>query len=559
MAAEDFRQAQRQLLAGPVLNQPDAKPFRWPALARFNWALDWFDEELGQGPCRDNFALQVLGDQAEKITFAEMSARSNRIANGLRNEGVRRGDRILLMLGNVAPLWETMLAAMKVGAIIVPSTLMLTEADLAERIERARVQHVIVAGSELSKFARIPARVQRICTGDPPAGWLSFNALRASSPIFEAPTETVADDPMLLYFTSGTTSRPKMVLHSHQSYPVGHLATMYWIGAKPGDIHMAIGTPGWAGHTFMAFFGPWNAGATVTVLNQPRFDACVVLEALVSAHVTSFFAPPTVWRMLLQQDLTQWPVVLREAVSAGEPLNPEVIERIRSVWGITIRDGWGQTEATVQIANPPGEPVRIGSLGRALPGCKVAVIDANDNETDDGELALPLHPRPPGLMVGYLHEDGSILPLEGAYYRTGDAVARNPDGTFTYIGRVDDVFKSSDYRISPFELESVLIEHPAIIEAAVVPSPDELRLAVPKAFVALSTRFPPNRETALSIFQHVRSRVAPYKRIRRLAFSELPKNAAGKIRRVELRQTEAGRDTNPPVGEFEETQFPELS
>jgi acetyl-CoA synthetase len=364
---------------------------------------------------------------------------------------------------------------------------------------------------------------------------------------------------MLLYFTSGTSSKPKMVLHSHRSYPVGHLATMYWIGAQPGDVHMAIGAPGWAGHSFMALFAPWNAGATIMVLNQPRFDARAILDALVERRVASFFAPPTVWRMLLQQHLSEWPVMLQQAVAAGEPLNPEVIEQVRRAWGLTVRDGWGQTEATVQIANTPGQPVTVGALGRTLAGCSVMVLDENDQESDEGELALSMDPRPPGLMLGYLQEDGSLRPVEGRYYRTGDAVRRNTDETYTYIGRTDDVFKSSDYRISPFELESVLIEHPAVVEAAVVPSPDALRLAVPKAYIAIAAGYQPTRDTALSIFQHIRGRLAPYKRVRRIAFADLPKTISGKIRRVELRRAENHRDNQVLVGEFREEDFAELS
>ena len=334
---------------------------------------------------------------------------------------------------------------------------------------------------------------------------------------------------------------------------------MYWMGAKPGDIHMTIGAPGWAGHTFMAFFGPWNAGATVMLLNQPRFDAQAILDTLVTQQVSSFSRRPRCGECCCNTLCGNGGCALREAVSAGEPLNSEVIEQVQRAWGVLVRDGWGQTEATVQIANAPGQPVRIGSLGRELPGCKVAVLDENDQEASEGELALPLKPRPPGLMLGYLQEDGSLLPLQGAYYRTGDAVRRDTDGTFTYIGRVDDVFKSSDYRISPFELESVLIEHPAVVEAAVVPSPDPVRLVVPKAFIALSSEYPPNSDTALSIFQHIRVRLAPYKRIRRLAFTELPKNVAGKIRRVELRQSEAQRGNAKLQGEFDEGDFPELA
>jgi acetyl-CoA synthetase len=345
-----------------------------------------------------------------------------------------------------------------------------------------------------------------------------------------------------------------MVLHSQTTFPVGHLATMYWCGMRPGDLHMAIGAPGWAGHTFTAFFAPWNAGASILMMNQRRFNAREVLDALVAYKVDSLFAPPTVWRFLLQEDLASWPVTLKTASAAGEPLNPEVIDRVRAAWNIDVKDGWGQSEATVQIANTLGQPLHVGALGRPLPGCGVAILDENDNETDEGELALPMHPRPTGLMLGYLQDNGSVQDVAGDYYRSGDAVRRNSDGTYTYIGRVDDVFKSSDYRISPFELESVLIEHPAIIEAAVVPAPDELRLSVPKAFVTLAAGHAPTHDTARSIFQHSRTRLAPYKRIRRLSFSELPKTVSGKIRRVQLRQAEA-LTTERPADEFREDDF----
>ena len=346
MSAQIYKAAQNFLLDRLTDPHTAAEQFRWPELDRFNWALDWFDAELAAGPLRHNAALHILGEHAEEVSFADMAERINRIANGLRRRGVRRGDRILLMLGNVAPLWETMLAAMKLGAVITPSTLLLTAEDLAERVARARIGTLIVPASETAKFVGIDQNIRRICTDDPPTGWTSFDALRDAPAAFTPDGETHADDPMLLYFTSGTTSKPKMVLHSHRSYPVGHLATMYWVGAKPGDTHLSIGAPGWAGHTFMAFFAPWNAGATIMMLNQQRFDARAILDTLVERKVTSFFAPPTVWRMLLQQDLRTWPVVLREAVAAGEPLNPEVIEQVRRAWGLTVRDGWGQTELT---------------------------------------------------------------------------------------------------------------------------------------------------------------------------------------------------------------------
>jgi acetyl-CoA synthetase len=554
MRSSAFKMARDFLLENRTDGRRAVENFRWPEPTSFNWAQDWFDAELARGSLSDKPALYVLGEQAEEVSFAEMAARSSRVANGLRRLGVRRGDRILLMTGVVTPHWETMLAAIKLGAIVIPSTLLLTADDLAERVGRARVRCVIVPMSETHKFPGLGDSVLRVCFGDPPSDWTSFASLYEASEEFEPDAETRPDDPMLLYFTSGTTSRPKMVLHSHRSYTVGHLSTMYWIGARPGERHMAIGAPGWAGHSYMALFGPWNAGATIVVLNQSRFDARAVLDALVEHRVDTFFAPPTVWRMLLQQDLSAWPVVLREAVSGGEPLNPEVIEQVQRMWGVTIRDGWGQTEMTSQIANVPAQPVNLGAMGCPLPGCSVAILDEEGREVEEGELALPMSPRPPGLMLGYLEDDDTLQPIQGPYFRTGDAVQRNPDGTYGYVGRVDDVFKSSGYRISPFELESVLVEHPAVVEAAVVPSPDPLRLVVPKAFIALAAAHEPTRDTAASIFRHIRDRLAPYKRVRRIAFTEeLPKTVSGKIRRAELRRGEAARGTTPrPADEFRE-------
>jgi acetyl-CoA synthetase len=372
--------------------------------------------------------------------------------------------------------------------------------------------------------------------------------------------ETRATDPLLLYFTSGTTAKPKLVLHSHQSYPVGHLATMYWLGVRPGDIHLNISSPGWAKHAYSCFFAPWNAGATVFMLNQPRFNARGLLDALSRCGVTTFCAPPTVWRMLIQEDLKSWEVALKEAVSAGEPCNPEIIEQVRAAWGLTIRDGYGQTETTLQIGNFPGQALKLGAMGKPAPGYRVRLLDTDGNEQREAEVCLALDPAPLGLMQGYQAEDGSTVPMAGGVYRTGDVAMRDEDGHFTYVGRADDVFKASDYRISPFELESTLIEHPAVAEAAVVPSPDPVRLAVPKAFVALAGGNAPDRDTALSIFRHLREHLSPFKRVRRLEFAELPKTISGKIRRVELRGLEAERRAAGSRGlhEFWEEDFPEL-
>ena len=535
------------------------RDFRWPRLERFNWALDHFDK-LAAGNHQPALWLVEDGGAEVTLSFAALKERSDRVANHLRSLGVERGDRILLMLGNVAPLWECMLAAMKLGAVIVPATTLLTRNDLADRFARGRVRHVVTSAEHAAKFAELPGDYTRIAVAGTAPGWQRYEDAYRADADFAGEGETRADDPLLLYFTSGTTAKPKLVLHSHQSYPVGHLSTMYWLGVGPGDIHLNISSPGWAKHAWSCFFAPWNAGATVFMVNQPRFNAKALLDIIERSGVTTFCAPPTVWRMLIQEELGRWNMRLRQLIGAGEPLNPEVIERVKAAWGLTIRDGYGQTETTAQIGNSPGQTVKSGAMGRPLPGYRVALLDAEGREAEEGEICLQLDPRPTGLMQGYQGDDGAILTLAGPVYRTGDVAMRDADGYLTYVGRADDVFKASDYRISPFELESTLIEHPAVAEAAVVPSPDPMRLAVPKAFIALRANAKPDRQTALSIFRHLRDSLAPFKRVRRLEFAELPKTISGKIRRVELRRGEAEARAQERRGalEFWEEDFPEL-
>jgi acetyl-CoA synthetase len=552
-----FRDARDFLLQHRHAYETAYEGFRWPE-GDFNWALDWFDAELATGASADRPALRIVGDGAAELSFAELSARSNRVANGLRDLGIKRGDRILLMLGNVVPLWEVMLAAMKLGAVVVPATTLLTPSDLQDRIDRGQVRLLVAAAADAPKFAGLAGQVLRVCVGGAPTGWIDFASLRAGAATYQPDGPTRADDPLLLYFTSGTTARPKLVLHSHRSYPVGHLSTMYWLGVRPGDVHLNVSSPGWAKHAWSCFFAPWNAGATVFIANLGRFDAAALLDAIAAGGVTTLCAPPTVWRMLIQQDLTAWKTSLRELCSAGEPLNPEVIAQVEAAWGMTIRDGYGQTETTAQIGNPPGQRVKSGAMGRPLPGYRITLLDTDDQPATEGAVCIALNPTPAALMRGYQADDGSITPIAGAVYRTGDVAARDADGYLTYVGRSDDIFKASDYRISPFELESVLIEHPAVAEAAVVPAPDALRMAVPKAFIALTPSAAPDAATALSIFRHLRERLAPYKRVRRIEFAELPKTISGKIRRVELRRAEEQR-AERPADEFRESDFPELT
>jgi acetyl-CoA synthetase len=557
LAARDFLLAHREDYGAAYAG------FRWPTLDTFNWALDYFDPYA-----RDNHqtALWVVdehgGDAGEaRVTFADMAERSNRAANFLSGLGVGRGDRVLVMLPNVVPLWEITLATMKLGAVLSPATTLLSTADLEDRIVRGGMRHVITDGAGTEKLAEIPGSYTRIVVGEAVAGWHDYADAQGGDAVFIPDGPTRADDPFLLYFTSGTTAKPKMVLHTHQSYPVGHLSTMYWIGLRPGDVHLNISSPGWAKHAWSCFFAPWNAGATIFIPPQGRFDARKTLEAMVRCGVTTLCAPPTVWRLLVLEDLAAFPVALREVVGAGEPLNPEVIAKVRGAWGLTIRDGYGQTETTCQIGNSPGQPVKLGSMGRPLPGYRIALVDAEDQAGEEGEIAIDLTARPTALMAGYVDTpERNAEVLGGRYYRTSDVATRDAEGYYWYVGRADDVFKSSDYRVSPFELESALIEHEAVAEAAVVPSPDSIRLAVPKAYVVLKPGLTPSPAVAHSLFRFSRERLPPYARIRRLEFAELPKTISGKIRRVQLRALEKEKHATNVRGEHEywEGDFPDL-
>lgn len=544
-ATREFRAARDLLVAHREDYRAACDTFRWPRPELFNWALDWFDR-IAQG--NDRTALHIVEEDGGgvEISFAEMSRRSSRAANWLRAQGVGPGDRILMMLGNQAELWELMLAAMKLRAVVIPATPLLGPLDLRDRVDRGEARHVIVRSEDTAKFEEVPGAYTRIAVGAPRPGWISHADAADAPDAFTPDGPTRSDETLMLYFTSGTTARPKLVEHTHLSYPVGHLSTMYWIGLRPGDVHLNISSPGWAKHAWSNFFAPWNAEATVFLFNYTRFDAGRLMSEMDRAGVTSFCAPPTVWRMLIQADLSALRTPPRSVVAAGEPLNPEVIEHVRRAWGVTIRDGFGQTETSVAVANTPGQPVKTGSMGRPSPGFVVELLDPVTGEPGaaEGEISLDLSARPVGLMNGYHgDQERTSAATAGGFYRTGDIGARDAEGYLTYIGRADDVFKASDYKISPFELESALLEHPAVAEAAVVPAPDSLRLNVPKAYVVLAEDWEPGADTAKQLFEHSRAVLAPYKRLRRLEFGPLPKTVSGKIRRIELREaTAAGSD-----------------
>jgi acetyl-CoA synthetase len=542
--------------------------FRWPDPVPFNWALDWFDGELASdSESRDRPALWNIETETgveTKLSFKELSLRSNQVANFLRALGLCRGDHLLLLLGNVMPLWETMLAAMKLGVVVIPATTLLTREELSDRIGRGRVKLVVASSDQVTKLEGLyDSNVTGVHVGpNAPPGWHDYQKASYQSEDFAPDGPTQPDDPLLLYFTSGTTAKPKLVRHTQRSYPIGALSTMYWLGLQPGDIHLNVSSPGWAKHAWSSVFAPWNAGATVLAVNQPRFEAKSLLNAMTRCGVTTFCAPPTVWRRLIQEDLAEYKGTLREVCGSGEPLNPEVIEQVRAAWDLTIRDGYGQTETTAQIGNSPGQVIKVGTMGRPLPGYPVRLFDLDGNLAQEGEVCLALgEARPAGLMQGYQNADGTVSGADGALYRTGDIALADEDGYLTFVGRSDDVFKSSDYRISPFELESVLIEHAAVAEAAVIPAPDAIRLSVPKAYISLLPGIEPSPETVLSIFQYTHTRLAPFKRIRQIEIvSDLPRTISGKIKRGQLRRLELANDRSGPLRgvEYAEDDFAEL-
>ena len=553
VAARDFLQQHR-------LDYDTAyRDYRAPELDEFNWALDYFDVHAHGN---DTTALWVVADDGseQKVTYAAMAARSNQVANHLRELGVQRGDRVMLMLPNRIELWETMLAGIKLGAVLVPTTMLVSTADLVDRMDRGNVRHVIVQSSEAGKFVGVAGAYTKIAVGAPVAGWHDFAASNGAAPAFAPDGATLASDPLLLYFTSGTTAQPKLVLHSHQSYPVGHLSTMYWIGLQAGDVHWNISSPGWAKHAWSCFFAPWNAGATVFVYNYERFSAAGALGMIARCGVTSLCAPPTVWRMMIKEDLTGWKLPLRELVGAGEPLNPEVIEQVEKAWGIRIRDGFGQSETTAQIGNTPGQRLKPGSMGRPLPGVEAALVARGENGAPlvkHGEIVLLTEPDSvgelalrsgwPSMFRGYVHDEKRYRAcFSGEWYLTGDLAKRDADGYYWYVGRVDDVIISAGHLISPFEVESSLAEHPAVADAGVIGTPDPVSGEAVKAYVLLRDGVTPTDELRHDILDFAEARLGAAVAPEALDFIEaLPKSQNGKI----LRRLLKAKDLGLPTGD----------
>lgn len=518
----------------------------------FNWAAEIFEDlHAAAHPGKD--ALVLVGDDgpAQAFTYAELSARANRLLNFWRARGVGPAQAVLLMVPVVAELWFAYLAGIKGGLVLVPVAPLLSGPDLEYRFGR-RLPAVVVADAEnapkidLAEAAlgqRI--RLKMLVGPDERPGWVNFHAID-DQPAEAPAAATRADDPLFLFFTSGTTGLPKVVVHTHFSYPVGHLSTAAWIGLRPDDVHCNISQPGWAKFAWSSFFAPLSVGATLLVYRQSgRFAAAPLLRAVAQRGVTTFCAPPTVLRLLLLEDLTRYPFSFRECVSAGEPLNPEVIDAWQRGTGVLLRDGYGQTESTAMVYNLPGAAVRPGSMGQASFLYDVVVAGDDGDELPalaEGHIAVRLHPaRPNGIFKEYYGEPARAAAVfrHGLYY-TGDKAYRDADGYVWFVGRGDDVIKSSDYRVGPFEVESALIDHPAVVEAAVVGSPHPIKGHEIKAFLILHPDVPPSAGLAAELFAFARAHLAPYKMPRILEFvPELPKTSSGKIRRVELRAQEA--------------------
>ncbi|MFV9503810.1 MAG: acyl--CoA ligase [Oscillochloridaceae bacterium umkhey_bin13] len=512
----------------------------------FNWAYDVVDQWAAD-PQKLAMRWVSSDHQVHDLTFAELRERTNRLANGLEALGLQRGERVFVMLPRLVAWWETMLGLIKLGAVAMPGTTLLTPKDIAYRINTAEVSAVITDADGAAKLAQIQAqcpslRIQVIVGSDQP-GWHNFASLQATSAPERPRQFSSSTDPCLVYFTSGTVGNPKMVLHN-QSYPIGHRITgAYWLALGPADLHWNLSDTGWAKAAWSSLFGPWNMGAALFVHDgRGKYNPRETLDLLAQHPISSFCAAPTIYRLLVQEDLKafQFPH-LRSCVGAGEPLNPEVIEVWQQATGITIRDGYGQTESVLLCGNPPGAEVRPGSMGRPLPGIELAVID-DDNQPlpprREGDLAVKVQPkRPVGLFQEYWRSPAATAACHrGDWYVTGDRAYVDEDGYFWFVGRADDVIISAGYRIGPFEVESALIEHPAVAEAAVVAKPDAERGSIVKAYVVLSSSYQPSEALAHELQEFVKSLTAPYKYPREIEFMrDLPKTVSGKIRRVELR------------------------
>lgn len=526
--------------------------FAWDRPQHFNFGFDVVDRWAEEQPDSDAL-FWVGGGKERRVTFAELRARSNQVAGALAASGLQRGDRMLVLLPRVVEWWETVVGAFKADVVAMPATTLLTQEDIAYRINASGAAAMVTDAEGAKKVEqiaeRMPSLTCKIVVADEiPGGWLGYEqAVQESSADIERMI-TRGDDPALIYFTSGTTGPPKMVLHSHASYGIGHRVTAdYWLGLSANDIHWNVSDTGWAKAAWASLFGPWLNGACVFVDYAPgKFSPRQVLRFLEKYPITTFCSAPTVYRLLVQEDLGDFhPRCLRDCMGAGEPLNPEVIAIWKRATGLTIRDGYGQTETVLLCSNLPGLPIKPGAMGMPPPGIDLAVINQQGERVptgEEGDLAIRVEPeRPIGLFQGYYqNEQATAAAFRDGWYITGDRARVDEDGYFWFVGRADDVITSSAYRIGPFDIEHALIEHPSVVESAAVGKPDPTRGEIVKAFVVLVAGCEPTDALKRELQEHVKRTTAPYKYPREIEFVDaLPKTISGKIRRIELRKRES--------------------
>jgi len=543
--------------------------FKWPRITKFNWALDVFDV-IAEGNTKPALIFSDVDGGEEIVTYDEMMKRSNRVANLLNDIGLSKGDRVMLMMDASVEIYVLFLGIMKAGGVIIPASTLLSPKDVSDRIVRGDVKFVAAHSKYVERVDEAGEALYRlkglICikpdhedcdceTKENIPCWIDYNDHLKYDEEFESNFITFSSDTLFMFFTSGTTSKPKLVMHPHH-YPLGHLTTMYWLDLKPDDVHYNISSPGWAKFIWSSFLAPWNAGCTAFTLKYNQFDPDQVLDALEKYKITSLCAPLSVWKLFGSRDFSKYDFSLKKMVSAGEPVNPEISKMAKDLTGIELREGYGQTETTAMVGTFPGMKIKPGSIGKVAPGYEVKILNARLDEVkpgEDGQICCATYPtKPLGLLTSYEDASRNKDIFKGGWYLTGDTAFMDEEGYINFVGRVDDVFKSLDYRISPFEVESEIIENQAILEVGVIPTVDKKDRIVPKAFIVLNQEYTPNRKMALELFRFIRDHIAPYKRPRSIEFmDEFPKTISSKVMRKDLRAYDETLKKEGKTGKFE--------
>ncbi len=553
-----------------VKNYEEAKKgFKWPRLTKFNWATDYFDKIAYKNTKPALIYADNDGNELIK-TFEQMRSRSNQVANFLSDLGLQKGDRVMIMMDTSVEIYELFLGIMKLGGVIIPASTLLSPTDISDRIKRGNISLFIAhhkykdkvdkAGEVLHQLKAMVCvkHINQECNlqnDETDALWTIYDETNKYPDEYESNFITFTTDIMFMFFTSGTTSKPKLVIHPYH-YPVGHLTTMYWLDLQKNDIHYNISSPGWAKFAWSSFITPWNAEATIFTYHYNAFDADKTLDLIEKYKISSLCGPLTVWKLFIIRDLKKYKFNLKKIVSAGEPLNPEVSNKVKELLGLDLREGYGQTETTAVIFTPKGMKVPEGSMGKVSPGYEIAIMDDQLNPVppgEDGQIAIATYPvKPLGLLKGYDDENRNNDIFKGSWYLTGDTAYVDKDSFVYFIGRADDVFKSLDYRISPFEVESEIMEHHAVLEVGVIPTIDHRDRIVPKAFIVLKPDYIPNKQMALEIFRFIRNNMSPYKRPRSIEFMEaFPKTISSKVMRKDLRAYDKELKQNNKRGKFE--------